>query len=166
MSKLISFLFVVSALTQTVASQTKAEPVTGRFVAFDKFADWGNPREPQQLLIVEIGQKSKSKASLSEMKLIKVVYLPETNGRRGGAKFLDEETLNYQNHWKMRLESSSDREMSLCDVDNFLRTSEDEVDTNEKGEPTLRFHSTQIDADVALKNLSNMPCMILRSFSK
>lgn len=158
MRRMFIVIVIIFTLTFPSNSQQSSKVTLAKFVAFDKFSALSNPREPNQLLLIEI-QKSKGE-------LLKVIYFPKTNGSRGGAKFLEADTLNYKNLWKMKLRQPLENEKLSCEADNFLRTSDGEIDTNEKNEPTLRFRSTQIDADVKLDDLSDMPCMILDSFSK
>jgi hypothetical protein len=158
MKKIIIITLIIFAFAFSSSSQQSRKPTLARFVAFDKFSGWKNPREPIQTLIIEI-QKSK-------VELLKILYFPKTNGFRGGAKILETDTLNYKNLWRMKLRDPSENEKLNCETDNFLRTFDGEIDTNEKNEPTLRFRSTQIDADVKLNNLSEMPCQVLDSFSK
>jgi len=162
MTKFFTILLIIFALVISSSSQQNSETTIANFVAFDKFSGLSNPREPKQMFIIEVQKSSFFQAG----KLIKVVYYPKTDGFRGGAKFLESDTLNYKNIWKMKLRQPSEEEKLYCEFENYLKTSDGEVDTDEKSEPTLKFHSTQIDADLKFNNLERIPCMILDSFLK
>lgn len=151
------FALGFSTNAQQVSATSKA-----RFVAYDKFSGWGNPREPVQLLLIEVQGKDRSKLG----GLIKVIYRPKTNGFRGDAEFLEMRVLGYENTWNMVLSRPKEKELRLCDIGNYLLTSDNRVDTDENGEPTTRFHSTLIDADLVVGTINELPCMILDSFSK
>jgi len=138
------------------------ELISGRFIASDKFQGLTNPREPIQMLFVEV----QGKGTAPGVKLLKVVYYPETTGIRGGAKFLGNDTLKYSNVWKLKFHLPlEEREKHACgQFDNFFRASNGTIDTDGR-EPLLRYRSTQFEADIKFENLSKMPCMILDSIN-
>lgn len=148
---ILSFEFVDSKMT------------TGRFIASDSFQGFTNPREPVQRLFLEVRDKNSS----SKLKLLKVIYFPETTGRRGGAKFLSEDILKYKNVWKLKVHQPTEqKEKFECGrFDNYLRSYDGGIDTDGK-EPLLRYRSTQSDAYIRFEKLSEIPCMILDSISR
>jgi hypothetical protein len=137
--------------------------ISGRFIAFDKFQGLTNPREPIQMLFVEM----QDQGAPSGVKLLRVVYYPETTGVRGGAKFLTDDILRYKNIWKLKFHQPlEEREKRACgQFDNFFRTSGGAIDTDGR-EPLLRYRSTQFDADIKFEKLGEMPCMVLDSVNQ
>jgi hypothetical protein len=158
MKRAISILILFAFMSGAVAQQ-ESEPILIKPVAFDRFFWLSSPANPRQVFVAEVQNSSKS--------LVKVIYFPKTDGYRGGAtEFIDPKTLSNNTVWKLKLHRASGDEKLYCKTDNYIRTSKNKIDTNESGEQTLRFHSTQIDADIKFNNLSEMGCMIVDSFSK
>lgn len=143
--------------TQEAISQT----IIGRFIALDKSTALMSTHEPKQRFIVETPEEALS----TGMKLIKVVYFAPTNGFRGGAKLLTEDTINYKNLWRLKLHQPiEDRERDSCkQIDNFLRVKNGKAYIDKMKEPVVLFRSTQFEADIIFEQLPDMPCMILDS---
>jgi hypothetical protein len=156
MIKCLKTLSVILFLTIIVNSQEVSKSTDAKFLAYDKFSVWDNPREPKQILIIEV-QKDK----LSSVRQIKAIYYPETTGFRGDAKFLQANVLNYKNTWSVKLREPSKDERAYCNIENYLKSSDLGIDSNENDEPTLRFQSTQTGSDVEINDLDKMPCLIL-----
>lgn len=153
------FFFLLFALFQITNAQQESELILVKPVAMDRLFWLSSPQQPKQVFIVEV-QDTKGG-------LIKVIFFPKTDGLRGGVtEFVDPKTLNKDTFWKLKLRSPLEEEKRQCMTDNYLRTSKNKVHTNESGEPTLRFRSTQMEADIEFKSFSEMPCMVLESFSK
>lgn len=158
MKRAISIL-ILFAFVNAASAQQSSEPILVKPLAFDRFFGLSSPQKPRQVFIAEIQNSSNS--------LVKVIYFPKTDGLRGGVtEFVDPKTLNNNTVWKLKLRLPLEEEKLYCKTDNYFRTSKNKIHTNESGEPTLRFHSTQIEADIKFNNLSEMPCMILASFLK
>lgn len=152
------FLFFLLAWVQFSNAQQEPEPTLVKPVAIDRLFWLSNPHQPRQVFIVEVQD--------TNGRLLKVVYFPKTDGLRGGVtEFVDPRSLNKNTIWKLNLRSPLEEEKRQCMTNDYLRTSKNKIHTNESGEPTLRFRSTQIEADIKFNSLSEMPCMILESFS-
>lgn len=136
--------------------------LTGRIVAYDRFQGLTNPYEPTQTLILELITPK------SEEKLVRLVYFAPTNGMRGGARFLDNKILQDETVSRFRVhQPSTEREEDICGrADSFFRSLQNVIDEDEKGEPLLRFRSTQFAADMKFDRIEAMPCLILDSIAK
>jgi len=151
MIKFLILFGLFCATSLTIRSQENL--VEGRFIAFDRFAPLGNPREPTQLLILEEANGSEA--------IIKTIYFPKTNGLRGGAQFLLPADLKYQKVWKLRLREPMKEEKRLCKVDSFFRSADGGIDLDANQEPVLRFRSTLFESDLKLDRLSSIPCLVI-----
>jgi hypothetical protein len=159
----ISLLLFCAFFVPHQATQFQAGDVSGKFVAFDILQTLTNPREPKQLLIVEVQEAG----LFSKGQLVRVVYFAPGTSLRGGAKFLKDE-LSYGNTWtlKVRQPSTGNERVYCADVDNFWRTATGSIDEDGKHHQLLRFRSTQFKADMKFDSLKDMPCLILDSLER
>jgi hypothetical protein len=152
------FILIFFAFGYSVNAQ-QLEPTVVKPVAFDRLYLLSSPHKPKQVFVVEVQNPNSD--------LIKVIYFPKTDGFRGGVTdFVLPAILTNKTLWKLNLRDPLETEKGYCKIDNFWKNTSNKFSTDEKKEPILRFRSTQIDADVKFNNLSEMPCMILDSFSK
>ncbi|MGD9562516.1 MAG: hypothetical protein AB7F88_09890 [Pyrinomonadaceae bacterium] len=160
MKFVLSCFLIFTAGVCSLNSQTLSQSVEGRFVAVHRFGGF-HPREPVQQLILQAGAADK----LTTGPVMKAVFLPRTGGLVGTVEILDRDHVDYSRLWKLILRSPTEREKRFCDFDSYLRTTDNNVDTNSEGEPTLNFYSTQFDAWMIFPKLETMPCVIIESLT-
>lgn len=155
-ANLILLFFV---LAYSVYAQQESKPTLVKPLAYDKYYLLSGPPKPLQIFIVEVQNDNYD--------LLKIIYFPKTDGLRGGeTEFIVPRTLNNKTLWNLKLRYPGEKEKSYCKTDNFVRTESNNIAVNKEKEAVLRFRSTQMDADIKFNNLSEMPCMILESFSE
>lgn len=158
MKRAISILILI-VFGNAANAQQASEPILVKLVAFDRYFWLSSPHGPRQVFIGEIQDGSNS--------LIKVVYLPKTDGLRGGeTEFIAPKTLKNNAVWRFQLRLPLEEEKLKCKTENYFRTSKNKIAINERGEPALRFRAAQFDGFVQFSDVEKMPCMIDDSKSR
>lgn len=153
----ILFLFFGVFVTPSYAQEKANQEFVVIPVAFDRFASvFSNPHEPYELIIAENASSSQQPGEL-----IRVVVFPETTGRRGDVKPLDESALRQLQRWTFKGRIATKKENdSICRAYNYFRAADGPIDTNEKGEPTMRFQSVKYNGFIVFEGLASTACVI------
>jgi hypothetical protein len=153
-------LFTLSTLSYTQERLGKEYIVT--LIAYDRFAPVvTNPREPHEVLIAE---KGGSDLRPGPVEIVRIVYFPDTTGRRGGTNALPPSTLQKARQWVIKGRAATKAELgALCTSDNYFRAADSSIDTNENGEPMMRFESLTFRGYIVFSDLVNTGCLIADS---
>lgn len=153
-------LILCAFVIMSSAQHRNGETFSVKPLAYDRFAPTvGNPREPHELLIAEEVSSYQTSG-----KLMRIVIFPETNGRRGGAKPIDEGAFSRLQKWTFTGRIATKEEMStVCTANNYFRSVDGSIDVNEKGDPTLRFKSFKYDIYNVFENINLTRCVVAYS---
>jgi hypothetical protein len=157
---IILYLFFFALITPSYTQERAHHDFVVIPIAFDRFASVvSSPREPYELLIAE-----NVTANERPGPLIRIVVFPETTGRRGGVKPLDESALRQLQQWafKGRIATKTEN-ATICRAYSYFNAADGSIDTNEKGEPEIRFRSVRYDGFIVFASLATTTCVISES---
>lgn len=160
--KIMAVCLIVGSFFQSIFAQDqKVHNYVVNPLAFDRFASVvGNPREPYELIIAE----SLTPSDQLTTQIIRIVVFPETTGRRGGTKPLNEGAFRPFHSWKVRGRIATSSQLgTICASDNYFRAADGSIDTDENGEPVMRFQSVRYDGLIFFKDLAKSMCVIADS---